>query len=215
MDPQRIQPFAHPPPPATGNSSQLPPQAFGIQAPIFHGGDYGRGAFYGPPVPYPPGYPHYHNGYWDGGHPGGYPYASSAPSRRDEGGSTRRLSERITGVVSAEPSSLPAGVGLPPKPRPAALDSALTSGSGSKRFNRSGSQSMGAALPPPPDAKEDPRAAGGKRVSYYDMDSVAEVCIFFFSSVSNSRLNLDAHAGRCPVDVLNWSGIDCAIFSLF
>lgn len=175
MDPHRIQPFAHPPPPATGNSTQLPPQAFGIQAPSFHSGDYGRGGYYGPPGSYPPGFPPYHNGYWDGGHPGGY--SSSASSRRDEGGSGRRLSERIGGFTSNDASSLPTGVGLPPKPRTAALDSALTSGSGSKRPNRSGSQSMGAAPPPPPDAKEDPRAAAGKRVSYHDMDLVAEVCI--------------------------------------
>ena len=180
MDPHRIQPFAHPPPPATGNSTQLPPQAFGIQAPSFHGGDYGRGAYYGPLAPYPPGFPPYHNGYWDGGHPGGHPgsYPSPASSRRDEGGSGRRLSERISTFASNDGSSLPTGVGLPPKPRPAALDSALTSGNGTKRPNRSGSQSMSAVPPPPPDAKEDPRAAAGKRVSYHDMDLVAEVCIF-------------------------------------
>jgi hypothetical protein len=184
LDPHHIQPFAHPPPPATGNSVQLPPQAFGIQAPSFHGGDYGRGAYYGPPAPFPPGFPPYHNGYWDGGHPGVYPgsYSSSASSRRDEGGSGRRLSERISGFASNDPSSLPTGAGLPPKPKPAALDSALTSGSGTKRPNRSGSQSMGAP-PPPPDAREDPRAAAGKRISYHDMDLVAEVCIscrFYF-----------------------------------
>jgi hypothetical protein len=38
---------------------------------------------------------------------------------------------------------------------------------------------MGAVPPPPPDAKEDPRAAAGKRISYHDMDLVAEVCILF------------------------------------
>jgi hypothetical protein len=175
LDPQRIQPFAHPPPPATGNSSQLPPQAFGIQAPSFHGGEFGRGAYY-PPAPYPSGYPPYHNGYWEGGHPGGYPgnYPSSSSTRRDEGGSGRRLSERIGGFTANEASSLPAGAGLPPKPRAAALDSALTSGSGTKRPSRTGSQSMGVAPPPPPDAKEDPRAAAGKRISYHDMDLVAE-----------------------------------------
>ena len=31
--------------------------------------------------------------------------------------------------------------------------------------------------PPPPDAKEDPRAARGARVSYHDMDEVAEVSL--------------------------------------
>lgn len=28
--------------------------------------------------------------------------------------------------------------------------------------------------PPPPDAKEDPRAAAGRKVSYHDMDAIAE-----------------------------------------
>lgn len=74
---------------------------------------------------------------------------------------------------------IPAGAGLPPKPTPAALDSALVSGNGPpavRRNTRAGGQPAGPPPPPPPDAKEDPRAAAGKRVSYHDMDLVAEVC---------------------------------------
>ncbi|KAF9526311.1 hypothetical protein CPB83DRAFT_858152 [Crepidotus variabilis] len=172
LDPHRIQPFAHPPP-VVGNSNQPPPQAFGIQAPVYHPNDHGRGASYYGGAAYPPPatYPPYNNGYWDGGpdrYGAGYP---PAVARRDDG---RRLSERIGGYAPGETAALPMGVGLPPKPSPAALDSALTSGSGAKRSSRSGSQSTGAPPPPPPDAKEDPRAAAGKRVSYHDMDLVAE-----------------------------------------
>jgi hypothetical protein len=71
--------------------------------------------------------------------------------------------------------------GLPPKPTPAALDSALVSGNGGggggggRRGRNGGSHNAGPPPPPPPDAKEDPRAAAGKRVSYHDMDLVAEV----------------------------------------
>lgn len=87
------------------------------------------------------------------------------------------MSDRISGFAPSESSSLPAGAGLPPKPRPAALDSALASGSGGKRSNRLGTHSS--SVPPPPlDAKEDPRAVAGKRISYHDMDLVAEVCRF-------------------------------------
>jgi len=32
----------------------------------------------------------------------------------------------------------------------------------------------GVPPPPPPDAKEDPRAAAGRKISYHDMDEVAE-----------------------------------------
>lgn len=79
---------------------------------------------------------------------------------------------------------IPAGAGLPPKPMPAALDTALVSGNPSmgRRNTRNGSQANGPPPPPPPDAKEDPRAAVGKRVSYHDMDLVAEVRFLMFSS---------------------------------
>lgn len=91
------------------------------------------------------------------------------------------MSERISGFAS-ENSIIPAVAGLPPKPTPAALDTALVSGNSSLRRNsgRNGSTQLnGPPPPPPPDAKEDPRAAGGKRVSYHDMDLVAEVCSLF------------------------------------
>jgi hypothetical protein len=49
-----------------------------------------------------------------------------------------------------------------------------------RRNNRNTvNQVTGPPPPPPPDAKEDPRAAAGKRVSYHDMDLVAEVCFLF------------------------------------
>jgi hypothetical protein len=175
LDPHRIQPFAHPPV-VVGNNNQPPPQAFGIQVPVFHVGDYGRGGpYYGNAPPFPPGgYPPYHSGYWEGAHLGAYsgvyPPTSSSTGKR--------LSDRISGFAPSEGSSLPTGAGLPPKPRPAALDAVLASGNGAKRPNRSGSQSTGGPPPPPPDAKEDPRAAAGKRISYHDMDLVAEVCSF-------------------------------------
>ena len=99
--------------------------------------------------------------------PPGYP-----PPRREEG-AARRLSDRISGFApgfeqSSEVLAAPASAGLPAKP-PATIDP----GPGGRRNTRSGSKS-GALPPPPPDAKEDPRAAAGKKVSYYDMDLVAE-----------------------------------------
>ncbi|KAF8164885.1 hypothetical protein B0H34DRAFT_687006 [Crassisporium funariophilum] len=196
LDPHRIQPLVHPPS-TIGNSSQAPPpQAYGIQGPApYHGGggggDYGRGGgggpYYAGNAPFPPGGyppPPYFNGHWEhGGFPGGagYPPPGSYPpgaaiSRRGGGddGPNRRLSERISGFAT----EIPAAAGLPPKPTPAALDSALISGNNTglgRRNNRNmGNQPTGPPPPPPPDAKEDPRAAAGKRVSYHDMDLVAE-----------------------------------------
>ncbi|KAF8883425.1 hypothetical protein BD779DRAFT_1612279 [Infundibulicybe gibba] len=185
LDPHRIQPFAHPPP-AVGNTSQAPPpQAYGIQGPPVYHGEYGRNPYYGGgsyPQAYPP--PPFHNGYWEPHHPyqagpygGPYPPPPMVP-RRDEAMTARRLSDRISGFAAPETSIVPAGAGLPPKPTAAALDSALVSGnggSGGRRGGRNGgAQSNGPPPPPPPDAKEDPRAAAGKRVSYHDMDLVAE-----------------------------------------
>ena len=72
----------------------------------------------------------------------------------------RRLSDRIGGMAPGEAH------GLPPKPM-AAMDASPTSG---RKNGRSG----GPPPPPPPDAKEDPRAAAGRKVSYHDMDLVAE-----------------------------------------
>jgi hypothetical protein len=59
--------------------------------------------------------------------------------------------------------------GLPAKPI------GVESGSNGRRGR--GGPSAGAGgppPPPPPNAKEDPRAAAGKKVSYHDMDLVAE-----------------------------------------
>lgn len=185
LDPHRIQPFAHPPA-ASGNGQAPPPQAYGIQAPSHHGGDnYGRnygggggGGGYGQSN-YPPNY----NPQWDhhGGGGGGYPPYSGGhqPSRggRDDGSNGRRLSERLGGFAE---SGLPAaGAGLPPKPTAATMDGALVSGNSQPRRGGGRGGAGGPLPPPPPDAKEDPRAAAGKRVSYHDMDLVAEVCGFF------------------------------------
>ncbi|KAJ2923984.1 hypothetical protein H1R20_g13116, partial [Candolleomyces eurysporus] len=158
LDPHRIQPFAHPPPNSGNTNSQPPPQAFGIQGPpSYHAGGDPRG-FYPPYGSYPP--PPYHNGHWD--YP---PYMhippmylaanSMQPMPRDDRGG-RRLSDRLGG----------GGAGA---------------GERGGRRNGGGRNGAGGAggaggppPPPPPDAKEDPRAAAGRRVSYHDMDLVAE-----------------------------------------
>ncbi|KAF8632018.1 hypothetical protein AX17_004961 [Amanita inopinata Kibby_2008] len=183
LDPHRIQPFTHPPPPTSSTSQGPPPQAYGIQGPpAYHGGEYGRPPYYGGGGSYGQGYPPpYHNGYWDyhaypGGPygPPGYP-PQAVPVRRDEATIARRLSDRISGFApGTDNSNVPAVAGLPPKPSAAALDSALLSGSGGGRRGGRNTSTQGPPPPPPPDAKEDPRAAAGKRVSYHDMDLVAE-----------------------------------------
>ncbi|KAJ7727954.1 hypothetical protein B0H16DRAFT_1383253 [Mycena metata] len=176
LDPHRIQPFAHPPP-IVGNGQAPPPQAYGIQGPAHHAGDnYGRGGYGGGggggSYPGSSNYPPSHGGgggSWD--HHGGYGGGHSS-GRRDDGPNGRRLSERLGGFAE--------GAGLPAKPTPAALDSALVSGNGGGRRGGGGGgggggvRAGGPLPPPPPDAKEDPRAAAGKRVSYHDMDLVAE-----------------------------------------
>lgn len=175
-----------------GNSTQAPPQAFGIQTPMNAFGDHGR-------MPYPPAsYPPPGNGYWGDYGKGLYDgYPPGLPQRRDDSNS-RRLSERISNFVA----DIPANAGLPPKP-PAALDSALNAGNsnGVRRRNTSGQVSAGPPPPPPPDAKEDPRAAAGRRVSYHDMDLVAEVC-----SICGFRVEISiayfVFVGRCRADLL-------------
>lgn len=170
--------MSHPPP--VGNNPSAPPQAFGIQGmPGFP--DHGRPGpppFYGaagfpPPPPYNP----YPNGGWDPyayGQYGGYPSPMPPPGRnlRDEpplaAGGGRRLGERIGGYAPGHETGSRADVahnieGLPPKPPPP------VDGAASSRRN-----GRGGLPPPPPDAKEDPRAAAGRRVSYHDMDLVAE-----------------------------------------
>jgi hypothetical protein len=110
------------------------------------------------------------------------PNIALAP-RRDENTSTRRLSDRISGYAPGSeypidsPTTIPASAGLPAKP-PVSMDQPLSDEprarkTGSNRRNPRG-DSGGPPPPPPPDVKEDPRAAAGKKVSYHDMDLVAE-----------------------------------------
>lgn len=166
----------------TGNS-QAPPQAYGIQGPSVYIPEYGRpNLFYGahPAAYVPPPPPYMAGGYWD---PYGYQYPPGSfppppPPRRDEATTARRLSDRISGYAQGvDPPveiTVPAAAGLPAKPV-MALDAPL---GGHEANGRKGSRRPGAGgaplPPPPPDAKEDPRAAAGKKVSYHDMDLVAE-----------------------------------------
>lgn len=110
-------------------------------------------------------------------YPGAYIPGAFPPPRRDEAVTARRLSDRISGYAAppVEQSILaaPASAGLPAKPA-VSLDAALPSGSNNARRGNRGMSMSGPPPPPPPDAKEDPRAAAGKRVSYHDMDLVAE-----------------------------------------
>ncbi|KAI0356500.1 hypothetical protein OH77DRAFT_1423431 [Trametes cingulata] len=164
LDPHRIQPFAHPPQPV-GSSQPPPPQAYGLQGPAYPA-DYARPPPYHAYQGYPP-YP----GYWD---PYAYPYGAPyppPPPRRDESVPGRRLSDRISGIAPGydqpvEMPSVPASAGLPAKPAVS-----LEPGPGVRR-GRGGPG--GPSPPPPPDAKEDPRAQAGKKVSYVDVDRVAE-----------------------------------------
>ncbi|OJT13375.1 Serrate RNA effector molecule -like protein [Trametes pubescens] len=168
LDPHRIQPFAHPPQPV-GSSQPPPPQAYGLQGPAY-ATDFARPPPYHAYTGYPP-----HPGYWDpyayqqqqyGG--GQYP---PPPPRRDESVSGRRLSDRISGLAPGfdqplETPLVPASAGLPAKPA-VSMDLGL----GARR-GRGGPG--GPSPPPPPDVKEDPRAQAGKKVSYIDVDRVAE-----------------------------------------
>lgn len=166
LDPYHIQPFTHPPVQMGHTNQMAPPQAYGIQGPLHGGGpQYHQGQ--GLPLPL---------GAWGtdlyfSGMGGVYPLPP--PRREDSAG--RRLSDRIGGGLGMmEGSVIPAGAGLPPKPM-SALDTPLSSGNNPRRGSRSGvAQATGPPPPPPPDAKEDPRAAAGKRISYHDMDLVAE-----------------------------------------
>ncbi|GJJ07679.1 hypothetical protein Clacol_001884 [Clathrus columnatus] len=191
LDPNRVQPFTHLPP-AVGNN--IPnPQAYGLQAPppVPYPMDYGRPpvpGFYGgyppPPGAYPPyGAPPMYEYYLPPGH------WQAPQGRKDDHASGRRLQERMGGYASTTHLTLTGVEGLPPKPV-AAIESSghetggggsggggggggeRTGGSGGRRRGRA---STGGPPPPPPaDAKEDPRAAAGRKVSYHDMDDVAE-----------------------------------------
>ena len=133
----------------------------------YYGGNYGPN--------YPP--PYANGGHWDHY---GYQYAGAyppLPGRRDESITARRLSDRITGYAPGYEApldtSMSAAAGLPAKPMVPMV--ALEAGAGGRRGNsRASGNGGGPPPPPPPDAKEDPRAAAGKKVSYHDMDLVAE-----------------------------------------
>ncbi|KAH9045722.1 hypothetical protein EDB85DRAFT_1908092 [Lactarius pseudohatsudake] len=188
LDPHHIQPYSHLPQ-TGGVGQQAPPQAYGLLGPPpIPPADYMRGAnggvFY--PTPYPPGgFPPPMNipQHWDPYAYAHVPNISLAP-RRDDGISARRLSERISGYApgleypTELPTTIPASAGLPAKP-PVSMDQPLSDeprirrAPSNRRNTRSG-EPGGPPPPPPPDAKEDPRAAIGKKVSYHDMDLVAE-----------------------------------------
>jgi hypothetical protein len=121
--------------------------------------------------------------HWD---PYAYPHVPNIAlaTRRDDGTSARRLSDRISGYAPGleypidSPTTIPASAGLPAKPlisidQPLSDESRARRGGSNRRSTRSGDPG-GPPPPPPPDAKEDPRAAAGKKVSYHDMDLVAE-----------------------------------------
>ena len=163
-----------------GNSSQAPPpQAYGIKPSSANYGlidDYGRPpAHYGGYGPQPHSSSYLNGGHWDHyGYQYGGMYPPPPPSgRRDEGTIARRLSDRISGFAPGHEqpldTSMSAAAGLPAKPM-VSLEPIPMRGRG----GRSGGVAGGPPPPPPPDAKEDPRAAAGRKVSYHDMDLVAE-----------------------------------------
>ncbi|KZP15092.1 hypothetical protein FIBSPDRAFT_959069 [Athelia psychrophila] len=83
------------------------------------------------------------------------------------------LPDAATNLLMQAASVIASLAGLPAKPMVPMV--ALEAGSAGRRANgRSSGNGGGPPPPPPPDAKEDPRAAAGKKVSYHDMDLVAE-----------------------------------------
>ncbi|EIW82450.1 hypothetical protein CONPUDRAFT_53735 [Coniophora puteana RWD-64-598 SS2] len=180
LDPHRVQPFAHPPNNATLLQG-VPPQAFGLQGPpAFVPQDFGRTPYYGAHPGFPPAVQYPSGAYWDQfgyQYPAGFVPPIPQP-RRDDAITARRLSDRISGFVAGyEPSSeitIPVGAGLPAKPQ-VSMDFALGNGpvDNGKKGGRRGGTGSGPP-PPPPNAKEDPRATAGRKVSYHDMDLVAE-----------------------------------------
>ncbi|KAF8307293.1 hypothetical protein DL93DRAFT_2143326 [Clavulina sp. PMI_390] len=157
LDPHKIQPFTHVPPPNT-NGQSAPPEAFGLRtAPqrMDVGADRGQWGYYPPPGAYPP------QGY--GGPPPpprGYPGGGRDRSPPRGG----RLSDRVGGFAPFD--------GLPARPEGDAAMGAGAGGAGGGRRGGRGRRDSGG--PPPPGAREDPRAAAGKKVSYYDIDKTAE-----------------------------------------
>ncbi|KAF9520769.1 hypothetical protein BS47DRAFT_1370307 [Hydnum rufescens UP504] len=184
LDPHKIQPFSHAPP-SSGNGQQAPPEAYGLRqaarplgvpdgrsrsgsnsypqyppqnyyAPTPYGYDYfappSRGGYYDyPPAPPPRGY-----GYYEGPAP---PKSRSPPPGR-------KLSDRLGDFAAGGHGGH-------------AVTATLEPGPGARRGRRASLNvdSMGTPAiggPPPPDAREDPRAAAGRKVSYYDIDRMAE-----------------------------------------
>ena len=162
LDPHRIQPFAHAPP--ANGAQQAPPQAFGLKpAPREREREreyYNGGARYAePPRPqhhmsYPPPGPA------PFGHYGEYPPPPSEYYGRRSPPNRRRLSDRLGDRAhDLPPLILTGSEGLPAKPSIVAEPMSDRPRDG-----------------PPPLAKvkQDPRAAAGRKVSYLDMDEVAE-----------------------------------------
>jgi len=172
LDPHHVQPFAHLPPPM--GSTSAPPQAYGLQpSPAYSvppmAGYYG----YPPPPPQAYGAANGYDFYMSGG---AHAWGGPPPSRRDD--STHRggrLQERMGGYAYASTTDV-SMAGLPAKPQ-TGYEPAPGEGGGGQhggRGGRRGRAATGPPPPPPPDAKEDPRAASGRKVSYHDMDDVAE-----------------------------------------
>ncbi|KAG8956553.1 hypothetical protein FRC04_000031 [Tulasnella sp. 424] len=172
LDPHRIQPFTHAPPP-TGNQ-QPPPQAYGLRAPQQREQPSGRDYTDPYRYPYPPGH-HYPpapppislSGY------GEYPPPRDADGfyrrrERSPPSNRRRLSDRLGDRVHDQPPLVLTGSeGLPAKPSTTFAEPM------SERASAAASTSTPPAGPPAK-VKEDPRAATGRKISYMDMDEVAE-----------------------------------------
>ncbi|KAF8338984.1 uncharacterized protein EI90DRAFT_3039954 [Cantharellus anzutake] len=185
LDPRRIAPFSHPPPPS-GAGQQAPGEAYGLRSRPSETRGRSNSGGYGSYPPqyggYYPGWPDYYGRYYDPYPPArGYGYDSGARGRSRSpppfsGPASRKLSDRL-GDFAPSPGSARGGPpppieGLPAKPVSSAK---LEPGPHSKR-RRGGSVSVDILTggPPPPNAKEDPRAAAGRKVSYYDIDKMAE-----------------------------------------
>lgn len=159
LDPHHIQPVNHAQS-VSGSTQGNPPQAWGGQGKSYGGGggvdqhrNYDRaGSMHNSNGGFPDTYGYSQHG-----------YSMSGGARQESYGvGGGRLSERISGYA-------PPGLD-----RPLAESIARSGRPSSDTVARRGVRSSGPPPPPPPNAKEDPRAAAGKKLSYYDMDSVAE-----------------------------------------
>ncbi|KAG8981608.1 hypothetical protein FRB90_007135, partial [Tulasnella sp. 427] len=161
LDPHRIQPFSHAPP--TTGAQQPPPQAYGLRP-----REPPSGRDHADPYRYAHPAGHHHQpppiSWSGGGSYGEYPPPRDADGyyrRRDRSppSNRRRLSDRLGDrVYDPPPLVLTGSEGLPAKPSTTFAEPMAGS----------------AATPPPGKAKEDPRASAGRKVSYLDMDEVAE-----------------------------------------